>query len=1118
MIVGKKIVQQFINAESENRLLKKALDAINSGVVIHDREGHIIYTNRAASPVVDKLKKTPIKEWASLLNLKRLDHTPISVDDMPLMKTLKTGRSHVDDLIISTDEDKSYIINVRAIPMLDKNNQLVGVMVIYYDVTQIKQRESQLETALYEKKLLFTAIESTSDIVVITDFYGKLIYFNKAARNILYGNKKIKNPIPIDLKDYHTPESWQKMQQSMIPEALKTGSATGELTLVDREGQKIFVSQVLVCKKNEKGRVEFFASISRDISALVAKEELVKKQQAYIQEILDANPNAIFVKDSNSIYQFVNKKFCEINGKEASKTLGKSDFTLFGRNKSTIRYRKDDLKIIKEKATLITTEEVIFNQKSNSIRWFQTIKTPIVSIDGKSTHILGVATDITSLKNSECSLKNQLRLNELISTIATDFLHAPHTHIDKVIVRTLKTICTNTPMTRAIVNVTGINSKIRYMHVWSKHRQDPLYDGRQVLKQFSPSDFKWIYQRLHEKGYAFSGDMPDTPDTLLEKETMQKIGIKSFLIIRLNTKHYQESYLNLSAYEKVNLTPTDFAFINTISQIMSIALERAHTERALYEKLRLEHIITQISTHFVDIDTAKIPKEINRALKSVARTIGADQVYLFHTDTQIKKFHLVSYWFKNRTLPDFSVVQDVQAEDYEWALQQLKKDLILSIPATEVLPDESGIIKQLFNRQQVKSALGIPLFIKGKFYGAMVFASFDREYFWSDESVPMLKLLGQVLANVLERKRSEEKLRESEKLYRTLAGNIPRSAVLLFDTNLRLTVVEGKLLDEWEYDKASLEGKPIYEIFDFTDAMAATDLSSTRTLYQEVLEGKEFQFEKQINARNYHFNIFPIRNEEKEIVSGMLMAIDITEFTEIQKKLERQARELQSSNEDLEQFAYAASHDLQEPLRMVSSYVYLIEKKLGNNLSADVKEFMFFVTDGVKRMQQLINDLLEYSRVERKGKEFTAVDMNEVIRAVMFNLYQVINENKAVINYPDHLPVVTGDFTQIVSLLQNLVDNSIKFRKNDSPVIEIGYQAHRQHYTFYVKDNGIGIDQKYFDRIFVIFQRLNNRNQYPGTGIGLAICKKIVERHGGKIWVESQSGIGTTFYFELKKA
>ena len=226
--------------------------------------------------------------------------------------------------------------------------------------------------------------------------------------------------------------------------------------------------------------------------------------------------------------------------------------------------------------------------------------------------------------------------------------------------------------------------------------------------------------------------------------------------------------------------------------------------------------------------------------------------------------------------------------------------------------------------------------------------------------------------------------------------------------------------------------------------------------------------------------------------------------------------ELRRSNLELQQFAYVASHDLQEPLRMVSSFTQLLQKRYQGRLDEDANEYIKYAVEGSKRMYDLINSLLLYSRIQTKGRIFDKVDMNTVLQKVMDNLSLIIKETNAEINHND-LPVIFADENQMIELLQNLVGNSIKF-SIDTPYVTVSASLEDDNYVFLVKDSGIGIDPIYSEKIFRIFQRLHGRNEYEGTGIGLAICKRIVERHGGKIWLQSEPSKGSTFCFSIPRS
>jgi len=304
------------------------------------------------------------------------------------------------------------------------------------------------------------------------------------------------------------------------------------------------------------------------------------------------------------------------------------------------------------------------------------------------------------------------------------------------------------------------------------------------------------------------------------------------------------------------------------------------------------------------------------------------------------------------------------------------------------------------------------------------------------------------------------------------------------------------------------------------EELIGTDFSNYFTEPEKAREGYRQAFEKG-SVKNYAldlrhqdggvtavlYNTSVYRDETGKAVGVFAAARDITE----QRRVEE---ELASSNKELEHFAYVASHDLQEPLRMVSSYTQLLEKRYKGKLDADADEFIRYVVDGASRMQGMINALLAYSRVGRQGKAFEPTDCNVILDNALTNLEVAITESKAEVTH-DPLPTVVADAAQLTEVFQNLISNGIKFHGEDLPRIHVGAEQKEDRWLFSVRDNGIGIDPQYHDRLFAIFQRLHSKTEYPGTGIGLALCKRVVELHGGRIWVESEVGKGSTFYFTI---
>jgi light-regulated signal transduction histidine kinase (bacteriophytochrome) len=282
---------------------------------------------------------------------------------------------------------------------------------------------------------------------------------------------------------------------------------------------------------------------------------------------------------------------------------------------------------------------------------------------------------------------------------------------------------------------------------------------------------------------------------------------------------------------------------------------------------------------------------------------------------------------------------------------------------------------------------------------------------------------------------------------------------------------------------------------------------------------EEFEYGRNDPEGNVHYISVsgePIPDEQGRFRGYRGVGRDITSRKTADAALHMAHDELARSNAELEQFAYVASHDLQEPLRMIASYTQLLGRRYGDRLEGDAKEFMAYIVDGAGRMKQLIEDLLAYSRVGTRSRNFKPVKLEAVLERARTNLRAALEESGGELTHGP-LPEVEGDESQLVQLLQNLVGNALKFRGEATPRIHVSSFEKENELEIAVTDNGIGIEPQYFERIFMVFQRLHDKGQYPGTGIGLAICKKVVDRHGGRIRVESAPGRGSSFKFTLPK-
>lgn len=374
------------------------------------------------------------------------------------------------------------------------------------------------------------------------------------------------------------------------------------------------------------------------------------------------------------------------------------------------------------------------------------------------------------------------------------------------------------------------------------------------------------------------------------------------------------------------------------------------------------------------------------------------------------------------------------------------------------------------------------------------------------------KIIGN-LQDITELKNTAILLEKTESIYKTIASNVPDSIVLMFDKNYNLILFDGPIIENIKFKNELTTGTHINNIF-----------PDNEQFLEKAFAGEELQIEKEFDGnRTFMIDFKPVINAVGEVFNVMVVMHDITEIKKVQKRLEEKVEELNRSNQDLEQFAYVASHDLQEPLRKIRAFGDRLQTKYSNNIQEEGLDYIKRMQSASERMQTLIDDLLTFSRVTRTDEVYEDVDLLDQFQKIIEDLEYTIEKKDATVDIMVNHHI-EGVPSQIRQLFQNLISNAIKFTKEgEPPVVEIkseilrgetlsnDLEPQRDYCRIIVKDNGIGFDQQYADKIFELFQRLHTRNEYQGTGIGLAVCKKIVEKHNGTISVESKLDKGTTF-------
>jgi PAS domain S-box-containing protein len=377
-------------------------------------------------------------------------------------------------------------------------------------------------------------------------------------------------------------------------------------------------------------------------------------------------------------------------------------------------------------------------------------------------------------------------------------------------------------------------------------------------------------------------------------------------------------------------------------------------------------------------------------------------------------------------------------------------------------------------------------------------------------------LVTALIRDITDRQRAEEVLRQSEEQLRLMVSHSKDYAILMLDPAGRIIT--------WNEGAERIKGYGAEEIIGehFSRFYSAEDRGSGRPDFElaEATKNERFENEgwrvRKDGSRFFASVVITALRDEKGLLRGFgKITRDITERKKLEEHLVETVMELRRSNDELQQFANVASHDLQEPLRMVASYTQLMAKRYRGRLDSDADEFIAYTVDGCDRMKRLIEDLLTYSRVGANEKALSGISVETSLNEALADLRTTIEESGTAVTH-DALPTIMTDGDQLALVFQNLVGNAIKYRGAEAPRVHVSVTKNGgNEWIFSVRDNGLGIDAQYFERIFVLFQRLHGQNEFKGTGIGLAICKKIVERLGGKIWVESQPEKGSTFYFSL---
>lgn len=531
-------------------------------------------------------------------------------------------------------------------------------------------------------------------------------------------------------------------------------------------------------------------------------------------------------------------------------------------------------------------------------------------------------------------------------------------------------------------------------------------------------------------------------------------------------------------------------------------------------QLTLAKVIARISRQLVTQETV----DIKQILAHIGAAMDVNRICLWQLHHQGTQVSLTHGWSQSWEPDNPESWQDLDTTLFPWIIHKLRSDENIIICDPAHLPQLGQKVQEYLKFARIRSALCIPIQASsGQLWGAICCANHhSQRKLWSAQEIQWLRVAGEMISSYLDKRQLQSQLHTSQVLYESIFNATTDSMFVMAVQSGNKFVYEA-LNPAYEQvlgkNRAQLLGKTPQQALspssaNHLNANLLTCLTTAQPISYE--ETTDLAGETEI----WQTTLVPIKDGSGTVVK---LQGNSRLISRPKQPLEAQIQDCQKlarSNAQLEQFAHVISHDLREPLQTIVGFAQLLKQRYHQQLDAKADKFIDHVVNSSLHLQNMIKGLLAYSRTDSSQDDFQYANCELIVQQAIANLEHTIRQEQAIVTY-DPLPWLWADPVQLVQLFQNLLSNALKYRRDEPPVIHISAQYRQQAYCFSVQDNGIGINPNYTKRIFEIFQRLHTQEEYPGTGIGLAICQRIVQLHGGQIWVESKSGLGTTFYFTI---
>jgi PAS domain S-box-containing protein len=922
--------------------------------------------------------------------------------------------------------------------------------------------EATDKSLMKEGGLLRAAIDSVPDHIYVKDIESRFVLANTAlARHMGVGRPE---------------ELLGKTDFDFYPQELATRFFADEQRVVqsgqprinqaevgmDRAGHKMWFLGTKVPLRDSSGKIIAIVGSSRDITEQKRAEEALRDSEALYESLVEGLPLNVFRKDSEGRFTFGNRLFCETLGSSLDEIIGKTDFDFFPKELAE-KYRKDDRRVVETGKVFEDIEE---HRKPDGERiHVQVLKTPVYNFKGITVGMQGIFWDVTEEKRAEEALLQERYLLHSLMDNIPDSIYFKDTGS----------------------RFTRINQ--------AQAQRFNLSDPSQAVGK---TDFDFFTEEHARAAFEDEQEVMRSGQPLVGKEEKETWPDGRTTWVSTTKMPLRDAEGKIIGTFGVSRDVTDR------KRAEEVLRESEEAERGFAKRLAtLQEVTNELSQLPSFDDLCRRAVELGRGRLGFDRMsvwLGTDDPGVlrgtFGVDEEGRLRDERGY---RMSPPMGSAVRRISAGEMFCVYEA---DAPLCNERGDVIGRGPRDIAALWDGKEV-----IGCICTDNLLSRQPITKHQRE---------LLVLYASSLGHLCTRKRAEAALADERNLLRTLIDNVPDCHIFVKDARARFVTTNAAHLRTLGADSLDqVVGKTDFAFFprELAEPYYA-DEQKVISSGEPVVDREEPVADQAGGTKWFLTTKVPLRDSSGEVVGLVGMSRDISEHKRADEELKRTAEELKRSNAELEEFAYVASHDLQEPLRMVASYTQLLAKRYKGKFDSDADDFIEYVVGGATRMRRLINDLLMYSRVGTRGRPFEPTDCEAVFKRVSTNLQITILEGNAMVTR-DRLPIVMADQTQLEQLFQNLISNAIKFHGEDQPRVHVSAEEKHGEWLFSVQDNGIGIAPEFAERIFVIFQRLHTNSEYAGTGIGLAVCKKIVQRHGGRIWVESEPGKGSTFYFTI---